>query len=216
MVDSSEEGLFLFLSLLLRSIDPPHRIDPILPPLLRAMQQLLKQGQTPSPALVDPDPPPDRDDAAASSATQALPSRNASSKYDFVKVKVWLGQNADHYYVLSRFLLSRMLSITNVQSFLSLCCFLLTLSINQSIAPFVCFNITHITCHTCRFLIMSPSRSPLSSRSCLSATAYLMWKDYHYTLFLITFMPFSFCCTLKVMLCMLHLPTIYPVFMLAF
>jgi hypothetical protein len=51
-------------------------------------------------------------------------------------------------------------------SFLSLSCFLLTLSINQSIAPFVCFNITHITCHTCRFLIMSPSRSPLSSRSC--------------------------------------------------
>ena len=40
--------------------------------------------------------------------------------------------------------------------------------------------------------------------------------DYHYTLFLITFMPFSFCCALKVMLCMLHLPTIYPVFMLAF
>ncbi|KAG4979193.1 hypothetical protein JHK85_033151 [Glycine max] len=40
-------------------------------------------------------------------------SRNASSKYDFVKVKVWLGDNADHYYVLSRFLLSRMLTIPN-------------------------------------------------------------------------------------------------------
>ncbi|XP_039780438.1 uncharacterized protein LOC120647638 isoform X2 [Panicum virgatum] len=78
------------------------------------MQQLLELGQTPSPALVDPDPPPDRDDAAASSATQALPSRNASSKYDFVKVKVWLGENADHYYILSRFLLSRMLTVTKI------------------------------------------------------------------------------------------------------
>nr|CAB3502328.1 unnamed protein product [Digitaria exilis] len=64
------------------------------------------------PAVAHPDPPLDRSDAAASSATQALPSRNASSKYDFVKVKVWLGENADHYYVLSRFLLSRMLTVT--------------------------------------------------------------------------------------------------------
>ncbi|KAJ9164046.1 hypothetical protein P3X46_023663 [Hevea brasiliensis] len=41
-------------------------------------------------------------------------SRNASSKYDFVKVKVWLGDHADHYYVLSRFLLSRMLTVTKI------------------------------------------------------------------------------------------------------
>uniref|UniRef100_A0A803KT53 2-phosphoglycerate kinase n=1 Tax=Chenopodium quinoa TaxID=63459 RepID=A0A803KT53_CHEQI len=41
-------------------------------------------------------------------------ARNASSKYDFVKVKVWLGDNADHYYVLSRFLLSRMLTVTKI------------------------------------------------------------------------------------------------------
>ncbi|CAL5404833.1 unnamed protein product [Camellia sinensis] len=41
-------------------------------------------------------------------------TRNASSKYDFVKVKVWLGDNADHYYVLSRFLLSRMLTVTKI------------------------------------------------------------------------------------------------------
>ncbi|KAG5249160.1 hypothetical protein OIU76_004177 [Salix suchowensis] len=41
-------------------------------------------------------------------------SRNASSKYDFVKVKVWLGENADHCYVLSRFLLSRMLTVTKI------------------------------------------------------------------------------------------------------
>ncbi|KAJ8752961.1 hypothetical protein K2173_008696 [Erythroxylum novogranatense] len=43
-------------------------------------------------------------------------SRNASSKYDFVKVKVWLGDNADHYYVLSRFLLSRMLTVTKMRN----------------------------------------------------------------------------------------------------
>ncbi|XP_011076381.1 uncharacterized protein LOC105160615 [Sesamum indicum] len=46
----------------------------------------------------------------------ALPfsTRNTSSRYDFVKVKVWLGENADHYYVLSRFLLSRMLTVTKI------------------------------------------------------------------------------------------------------
>lgn len=42
------------------------------------------------------------------------PSRGAASKYDFVKVKVWLGTNADHYYVLSRFLVSRMLLVTKI------------------------------------------------------------------------------------------------------
>ncbi|KAG2628418.1 hypothetical protein PVAP13_3KG385581 [Panicum virgatum] len=78
------------------------------------MQQLLELGQIPSPTLADPDPPPNCADATASSATQALPSYKASSMYDFVKVKVWLGQNADHYYVLSRFLLSRMLSVTKI------------------------------------------------------------------------------------------------------
>lgn len=33
---------------------------------------------------------------------------------DVLQVKVWLGDNADHYYVLSRFLLSRMLTVTKV------------------------------------------------------------------------------------------------------
>ncbi|KAI4332682.1 hypothetical protein L6164_017572 [Bauhinia variegata] len=47
-------------------------------------------------------------------ATVRFSTRNASSKYDFVKVKVWLGDNADHYYVLSRFLLSRMLTVTKI------------------------------------------------------------------------------------------------------
>ncbi|KAG6424907.1 hypothetical protein SASPL_115330 [Salvia splendens] len=50
----------------------------------------------------------------AQSAALPFSTRNASSKYDFVKVKVWLGDNADHYYVLSRFLLSRMLTVTKI------------------------------------------------------------------------------------------------------
>ncbi|KAI3458310.1 hypothetical protein Pfo_014973 [Paulownia fortunei] len=50
----------------------------------------------------------------ALSAALPFSTRNASSKYDFVKVKVWLGDNADHYYVLSRFLLSRMLTVTKI------------------------------------------------------------------------------------------------------
>lgn len=48
------------------------------------------------------------------SSFPSFSSRNASSKYDFVKVRVWLGDNADHYYVLSRFLLSRMLTVTKI------------------------------------------------------------------------------------------------------
>ncbi|KAK9059667.1 hypothetical protein SSX86_020371 [Deinandra increscens subsp. villosa] len=47
-------------------------------------------------------------------------TRNGSSKYDFVKVKVWLGDNADHYYVLSRFLLSRMLTVTKIPNHVAL------------------------------------------------------------------------------------------------
>ncbi|CAM0871228.1 unnamed protein product [Alopecurus aequalis] len=59
-------------------------------------------------------PPADRAGGEGGSSAARLPSRNASSKYDFVKVKVWLGENADHYYVLSRFLLSRMLTVTKI------------------------------------------------------------------------------------------------------
>ncbi|KAG9452302.1 hypothetical protein H6P81_005206 [Aristolochia fimbriata] len=62
--------------------------------------------------------PPSREDldekVDSSRPTGRLAARNASSKYDFVKVKVWLGDNADHYYVLSRFLLSRMLTVTKI------------------------------------------------------------------------------------------------------
>nr|KYP67926.1 2-phosphoglycerate kinase [Cajanus cajan] len=57
----------------------------------------------------------DSDDKQSSSFPSVrFSSRNGSSKYDFVKVKVWLGDNADHYYVLSRFLLSRMLTVTKI------------------------------------------------------------------------------------------------------
>ncbi|XVF54955.1 hypothetical protein PTKIN_Ptkin05aG0222300 [Pterospermum kingtungense] len=63
----------------------------------------------------------EEDDDDDDSITNSLPSakaspRHASSKYDFVKVKVWLGDNADHYYVLSRFLLSRMLTVTKIRN----------------------------------------------------------------------------------------------------
>eukprot|EP00899_Mesostigma_viride_P008482 jgi/Mesvir1/17635/Mv08857-RA.1 len=40
--------------------------------------------------------------------------RRTSSKYDFVKVRVWLGEQHNHYYVLSRFLVSRMLTVTKM------------------------------------------------------------------------------------------------------
>ena len=41
-------------------------------------------------------------------------AKHSSSKYDFVKVRVWLQDDAEakHYYVLSRFLVSRVLTVT--------------------------------------------------------------------------------------------------------
>ncbi|KAG0631893.1 hypothetical protein M758_1G287600 [Ceratodon purpureus] len=50
----------------------------------------------------------------ASQGSGSQPTRGTASKYDFVKVKVWLGANADHYYILSRFLISRMLLVTKI------------------------------------------------------------------------------------------------------
>ena len=35
----------------------------------------------------------------------------SSSNYDYVKIKVRLGTHLEHYYILSRFLLSRMLTV---------------------------------------------------------------------------------------------------------
>ncbi|XLQ99790.1 hypothetical protein S83_065989 [Arachis hypogaea] len=54
------------------------------------------------------------DEKQSFSSKNKFSSRNSSSKYDFVKVKVRLGDNADHYYILFRFLLSRMLTVTNI------------------------------------------------------------------------------------------------------
>ncbi|KAM1029250.1 hypothetical protein COP1_041810 [Malus domestica] len=58
--------------------------------------------------------------SGVSSTSIRFSSRNTSSKYDFVKVKVWLGDNADHYYVLSRFLLSRMLTVTKIPNYVAI------------------------------------------------------------------------------------------------
>lgn len=52
--------------------------------------------------------------SAVSQGSRSQPTRGTASKYDFVKVKVWLGANADHYYILSRFLISRMLLVTKI------------------------------------------------------------------------------------------------------
>ncbi|XP_061999990.1 uncharacterized protein LOC133717318 [Rosa rugosa] len=59
-------------------------------------------------------------DKGVSLTSTRFSSRNTSSKYDFVKVKVWLGDNADHYYVLSRFLLSRMLTVTKIPNYVAI------------------------------------------------------------------------------------------------
>ena len=51
----------------------------------------------------------------AANASMKHPRKaKGGSKYDFVKVRVWLGEHWDHYYVMSRFLLSRMLTAANV------------------------------------------------------------------------------------------------------
>lgn len=67
---------------------------------------------------------PEEEESEKQQTTNDFPlpagTRNGSSKYDFVKVKVWLGDNADHYYVLSRFLLSRMLTVTKIPNHVAL------------------------------------------------------------------------------------------------
>ncbi|KAL8151307.1 hypothetical protein V2J09_021115 [Rumex salicifolius] len=78
---------------------------------IRSKEEMKKEkGLLSSRASNSDDADEKEDDARAG----RFSTRNASSKYDFVKVKVWLGDNADHYYVLSRFLLSRMLTVTKI------------------------------------------------------------------------------------------------------
>lgn len=38
-------------------------------------------------------------------------------RYDYVKVKVRLGEQLEHYYILSRFLVSRMLTVTRIPQY---------------------------------------------------------------------------------------------------
>lgn len=38
-------------------------------------------------------------------------------RYDYVKVRCWLGDKLEHYYILSRFLLSRMLTVTRIPQY---------------------------------------------------------------------------------------------------
>lgn len=49
--------------------------------------------------------------AAVQAAAGQARAASASSNYDFVKIKVRLGSHLEHYYILSRFLLSRMLTV---------------------------------------------------------------------------------------------------------
>ena len=49
------------------------------------------------------------EDAADVASPRRQPTQKTSSKYDFYKVRVWL---ADHYYTFSRFLISRVLTVT--------------------------------------------------------------------------------------------------------
>jgi len=49
--------------------------------------------------------------AAAESPETKVKKRYASSKYDFVKVRIWLDR---HYYVLSRFITSRVLTVSHI------------------------------------------------------------------------------------------------------
>lgn len=46
--------------------------------------------------------------------TYTANSPNNRQGWAGTQVKVWLGDNQDHYYVLSRFLISRMLTVTKV------------------------------------------------------------------------------------------------------
>ena len=57
---------------------------------------------------------PEEDISDSSLPTIRFSIQNVSSKYNFVKVNVRMGDNADHYYSLSRFLLSWMLTVTKI------------------------------------------------------------------------------------------------------
>jgi hypothetical protein len=58
-------------------------------------------------------PPCLPDDGAVGSSGKRAKPKCVSSKYDFVKVRVWL--SAKYHYVLSRFLISRTLTAVKVR-----------------------------------------------------------------------------------------------------
>lgn len=41
-------------------------------------------------------------------------SKSLQSKYDYIKIKVWLGTDKTHYYILSRYILSRTLTCAKI------------------------------------------------------------------------------------------------------
>ncbi|PKU79376.1 hypothetical protein MA16_Dca000721 [Dendrobium catenatum] len=94
---------------------------------------------------------------SASIPSARFSARNASSKYDFVKVKVWLGDNADHYYVLSRFLLSRMLTVTKIPNHVAIkiALELKKLLIDNSLLDVLCSSLLTKSEFAC-FVIASP------------------------------------------------------------
>ena len=79
-----------------------------------------------------------RDDAA----------QKPSSKYDFVKVRVWL---ADHYYTFSRFLISRVLTVTQVSYADSL---KISLALKKSLVDQNLLDITQAAMEEALFSIM--------------------------------------------------------------
>ncbi|KAJ9526783.1 hypothetical protein QJQ45_017477 [Haematococcus lacustris] len=52
-----------------------------------------------------------------SEAARSVPrgsKRSSASKYDMIKVNVWLGEQLEHHYILSRFLICRILTVTRI------------------------------------------------------------------------------------------------------
>ena len=67
-----------------------------------------------------------------------------TSKYDYIKIKVWLGKDLEHYYILSRFLISRILTVTKVpqdkvRTSLLLCIYYVLLAVHtMSMFIYIC------------------------------------------------------------------------------
>ena len=88
------------------------------------------------------------EDAADVASPRRQPTQKTSSKYDFVKVRVWL---ADHYYTFSRFLISRVLTVTQVSYADSL---KISLSLKKSLVDQNRLDITQAAMEEALFSIM--------------------------------------------------------------